>query len=447
MADPNALLVKLGEEFKSLQGRIGETLEKQDAEIKKHGGSLSLTTAELKKFTDQHERVIADLQGELKANSEKHAAEMKAIQDRADAMEAKFTRAPFEIGEEEKSPGQAFVESQEYKLWNPRTGGYMSSQVAGAQMKSAPFVQSKAQRRLRQMKDLGNITGHTALRGVLSTELQTMIVGAPRRTSHIRDYMNVIRTDKAAMRWVRETGYTNNASPRGEGESANLSEIQFDEETASAKTVAAGLVITREMAADAPTLMQWIDGRLRQGVEDKEDADLIDADGNSNNIIGVKHVDGVQNFVRGGPINGKTATKIDNLRQAQTQLRLIEGKTANGNLGLVNPVDAEEMDLLCDTEERYIWVNVETGGGQQTFWRMPIIDHNEIDQGEFVVGDWQQGVTLYDLEEAFVEIFNQHADFALKGKLLLMGSERIYVCWQVPELFVAGNFGMVGSGS
>ena len=427
-------LTELGNEIKNLKRNIAHQVDQQDKEIKEHGGTLTKTRKRLDGLEEKYEKAVDGLRNEFGELEEKH-------QERMDALEAKLAARPdLSNLAQVASAGQRYVESEDWKRFSAAKGQTTLDQIAiggvfGPQQKAAAMLAASG---IEQK----TLTGTSAIQAVLSRDLVQEIYALPRlRRDHIRNYMNVIKTDKSSMAYTQETGFVNNAAGKAEGVAAAISTMSLVEKTATAKTIAHGMVLTREQAKDGPTVVSHIDGRLINGIYHQEDIDLIKGDG-TNFVEGITNVTGVQPFTRGQAGDNY----LDNLRRAATQIRLIEKLPASANLAMVSVEDWEVMELLKDDNKRYLWVSVAMGGEKNAF-KMPILDTTAMDEGAFIVGDWFAGADYYDLEEAFVQIFNQHASFALEGKLLMLGMARTYVCWKYPEFFVSGTFGQVGSGS
>ncbi|GMU51007.1 MAG: hypothetical protein AMXMBFR33_01530 [Candidatus Xenobia bacterium] len=413
----NDALAQLGSEFKSVQTALKEELKKQNEEIKKLGGTTSSTSKSIAALEERYNKTAEDIQSEIKRAHET-AVEQKS---RLDDIEAKLNRTVVHGDGQTKSIGKRLTESETYRK----------------------FLENKSAVSMEPVK-LGRIWPEKKAldpgdaRDVLSTMLDQRIYAPPRlRQMHLRDVLNVVRTTKAQLEFVVETGYTNAAAERAEGAEAALSEISFDKSSVASTQVSHGLVLTKEQARDMPTVENFTENRMVNGIYHKEDTLLIA--GSSASLKGFTQVSGRQTYNR----HQAGDTKIDALRRAQTMLHLVELPTLP-TVYIVNHEDWEEMELQKDSQDRYIWAQVQVNG-QKVMWQVPVFPTSAIDQGQFVTGDLYQSSTFYDLEEVSVQIFNQHSDFALSGKLLLFGDEGVYIAHQIPELIITGSY--TGSGS
>ena len=171
---------------------IKELIAKQDQELKQYGETTEKTGSQIKEATKR----IDDIQ-----------AELKVAQSRIDEFEKANGRL-FGSNSSVKSFGQFFVESQEFKNYNPSSQG--RSEAVG--------VKSFFQKTLSST-GLGTVPASLSQPGRIPG-----IITPPEKVERIRDLMHVIPTNQGAIEFVRETGFVNNAAAVPEykaGESGN----------------------------------------------------------------------------------------------------------------------------------------------------------------------------------------------------------------------------------
>lgn len=417
-AETKALADTLVATMGSLELKISEKMKKQDEEIASLGGSRTKTAEELKSFTTEWEKNVLELKKLCEEAEKKH-------QDRIDAMEAKMGRGGlFGAAADFKTPGQMFVEAEGYKSFK-----YDTQRRSDDIPISSPWQAQK------------DITGVAALRDVLSTTRVMTILNDPIfRVDHVRDFMTVINISTSAIDWAREDSFTNNAGPQSaEGAAKPLSAANFSQETSSAKTLAHGLVITRQLLADVRGIQQYLDNRLLEGLKHVEDMQILFGDGQNGALLGIWNTPGVAWYNR----HKSGDTMIDQIRRTQTQIKKVRYMA---NLTVLSLEDWEAIELLKDGEERYLWVQVQEGGTPR-LWRTPIIDTDAMPEGRYLQGDFRNAATLYDREAYTARLFDQYDDHPLKNLLLLLAEGRLILTVEKPKAFVKGRFGMNGSGS
>lgn len=426
------LLEKLDTEIKGYEKQIKESNDKMHEEIKKYGGVSAQTKKDLEEVDAKHLKAMQDVRGEF-----------EELKKRADEMEAKFLRQPTIgalVGLDGKPlvrPGEIVTSHDNFKEFqkNIEQKGIMD-RVALGKMSDILITMGMVHAQASGQKDL---VGSDVARPILSVVNQTPIFAPPLlRRQHMRNYLKVIKTNRRVINYVQEQDFDNQAAARAEGAAANLSSLTLVDKSEQGRIISHGMVMTRQEAEDMPTVQTHIEGRLMNGILHVEDDYILNSDGvsGSNMFTGILNED-IQAYDR----YQSGDTKIDTLRRAITQLQLAY---LFPNLNVVNVEDWEEIELTKDGQERYLWVEV-TIGGEQRMWRVPVFPTTAIEKGTFLSGDFYLGATLWDRESVFVQIFNQHADFALKGKLLLMAEEQLTLTVEVPQAFVGGSYTGTGS--
>ena len=436
MADPTGVLEKVEaiatktskelEEFKKTNAELKGLLAQQASEIKENGGTSAELSKQIKELEKKYDQGLKDLEGKFDTTPEYK----DIMEKRIDELEAMLKKARGEQSEHggPASAAHKFVNSEHYKKFHP------SSNPRTERIEVGRVIEKKA------------ISGDAALRQILSTRtIQTIQFEQVLRNKHLREYLVVIKAPDSIVQFLREKtpqegGFVNNAGFQVEGEAKALSDFDFEVDEASAKTIAHGTPITRQLAADAPGLTSHIEMRLIEGLYHKEDTALLFSTGTSGSFKGITQYP-IQPFTRG--VAGDT--KIDNIRRSHTQL---QKKHYIPDLTVLSPEDWEDIELEKDDDKRYIWNQLTVPGFVEAIlWRTPVFVSDMMTEGKFLTGDFRAGCTIYDLEEAFMQIFDQHSDWALKNQLLLLAEMREIFVVERYSAFVYGTFGQVGSGS
>lgn len=388
-------------EIKDNSAQLAKTLKQQDEEIKKHGTTLDTTVNKLKELGNNYDQLVKDLN------------EMNAQMQRPGG------------GGEEKgiSLGEYFANHDAVKSMG------QSRNSAPVQIKSfyAPF----------QAKDLTSATGSAGT--LVTPQRQTGIYGpSGEREMRIRDLLNVQPTTSNAIEFVRETGFTNNAGIQvNEGDQKGQSDLTFNLETTSVKTIAHWIPASRQILDDAGQLRNYVDNRLIYGLKLKEENQILYGDGLNGNMQGIMNDAGIQN--QGARAAGSTDNLIDWIRRSYTKVRLAELPVT----GLVlNPVNWEQIELMKGDDGHYIWVSV-TEGGQPRVFRVPVVETTAMAENEFLGGAFGLGAQLWDREEANVRFSESHADYFTRNMLAILAEERLALTIERPEAFVRGSLAPV----
>lgn len=393
-------LKELQELLETYKGNMKELLTKQAEELKKHGETTASTA-----------KSIEAMDATIKSITEG----MEAAKKRMDELEAKAGRIPEPTATEVKSPGQTFIESEEYKAVKDK----------GLPIRSQP-VQVKT---LITGASLGNLAGY-----LYPSYRVPGIVEDPRRAARVRSLLNVIPTTAGAIDWIRETGYTNAADVVAEGEAKPESAIAFENKSNTIKTIAHWIPVTKQILADAPGLQAYIDSKLIYGLYLKEDDELLYGTGEDGDIHGITTDEDVQTYNWSDGTIGDT--KLDAIRRAMTKAYLAY-YPVNGIV--LHPSDWEDIELLKSSDGLYVWVNVVVGG-QERIWRTPVVISSALTEGTFLTGAFDLGATLWDRQEVTISVSGSHSDFFIKNKLAILCEERVELTVERPESFVVGAF-------
>lgn len=238
-----------------------------------------------------------------------------------------------------------------------------------------------------------------------------------------------------AIDYAKGTDIVSNVfAPTAEGRRKPQMNISYELKSLSAKTVASWIPVTKQALSDATQLQSLINTRLLYGLSLTEDYQLLYGDGIGQNLQGIMTNALAQSYAWSSGIVGDT--RIDAIRRAMTLARLAEYPISGV---VLHPTDWEYIELAKGSNERYIWVQVTTGGVMQ-LWRAPVVDTTAIAVGEFLTGAFQLGATLYDREMASIDVAEQHADFFIKNMVAVRAEERIALATFRPEAFVVGDF-------
>jgi HK97 family phage major capsid protein len=262
------------------------------------------------------------------------------------------------------------------------------------------------------------------------------IIAPPELQPRVRDLFPVVPTGAGAVEFVRETGFVNAAAATAEGEAKPQSLLTFELVSMSARTIAHWLPATRQILADATGLQSYIDTRLLYGLMLTEDAELLYGDGTGVHIAGMLTDPNIQLYTQVAGDN-----KADAVRRAMT-LVTIAGYPASGVI--VHPNDWEDIELMKDSDGRYIWVII-TVGGERRLWRAPVVESQAIHEGEFAVGAFNLAAAIWDREEALVRVSDQHEDFFTRNMMAILAEERLMLTVYRPEAIVLGSFTAAGS--
>lgn len=424
----------LPDALKSAEDKMILLVKKQEDDLKKHGVTTSETAALMTKQEQVLNRLASDVGGQLK---------------RLEELEITVKRASLGgFGNPDDQPmtvGEAFIQSEEFKGANKRRAG----KTDWLEIKAGLF--DPRGRPIMLRKDL---TGAEASVGrLVDGQFINRIYEDPARRPermHIRPLVGSGQTNSDSIRYpVQRGGFTNNAAPQWNTDldparpdlgTKPESNLVITLETIPVQTLAHWIPASNQVMDDAPMLRGYVDGLLLYGLRLIEDIDILYGDGTDGHLLGITQTPNVHNVGGVGSLQPAGAvvadTVIDHIRRAIAVVS-VDHYAANGVI--VHPTDWATIELTKGTDGHYIWVTV-TMGGEQRLWRVPVVDTTAVQVGEFVLGDWQIGATLWDRQQSRIRVADQHADFFIKNAVVILAEERLALGVHNPKAFAFGTF-------
>ncbi|TYR32088.1 phage major capsid protein [Mesorhizobium microcysteis] len=276
------------------------------------------------------------------------------------------------------------------------------------------------------------ITSDVASAGALaSPDRQQGITMLPKQRLTIRDLLGKGRTTSNSVEYMEQTGFTNNAAMVAEGGLKPESDISFAFKDTKVKTIAHWVKASRQILADAPLLQTTIDTELRYGLALIEEYQLLMGDGTGQNLFGLIPQATDYETTRNLPGDTRFDTLLHAIEQAEVALLPASGI-------ILNTSDWFAMLGIKDGDGRYI-----SGGPlanvPERVWRLPVVWTNVMPAGTFMVGAFETAATIYDREDATVELGYEGDDF-IRNLLTILGEERLAFAVKRPEALIHGEF-------
>jgi HK97 family phage major capsid protein len=71
---------------------------------------------------------------------------------------------------------------------------------------------------------------------------------------------------------------------------------------------------------------------------------------------------------------------------------------------------------------------------------VPVVVSNAVTAGDFMLGDWTMGATLYQREGITVRASESHSDLFVKNGVAILAEERAAFGIELPKAFTKGSF-------
>ena len=254
-----------------------------------------------------------------------------------------------------------------------------------------------------------------------------------RKPLTVRDLVSKRRTTSDAVEFVRQSSHTNNAAVVAEATSAAGPTVvsgvltnnagaglkpegawAFEVVTANVKTIAEFVPVTKRALADVAQLEGLINDELAADIAEAEEGQILNGNGSGENFTGITATSGIQT-------QAFSTDLFETVRKGVTKLRTV-GRV-NPTALVLNPSDAEAIDLTKDAQDRYYY-----GGpsvvGQRTLWGVPVVESETQTAGGGLLGDFSKAV-LWDREQTTVTMTDSHADFFIRNLVAILAEERL----------------------
>lgn len=395
----------------------GDELRYDHAKVKAHEWE---TGAQMVEWIDGQEKMLAEL--EDSARTQRAAA--AAGQRNQQAQEAGINTPQFPGNdgpqggaEPAKSFGDIFVE----KFYGD--DGEMQDGVAWNK---------------DHMTDL-SVKGGGGIEQVLKTDMTTAAGWAPqnlrigrtqldaqRPAPVISDLFPVIPTTQAAIVYMLETTFTNNAKETAENAAIPENAFALTQTTVTVRKIAATLPVTQEQLDDVEQVRAYIDQRMRYALMARVDLQLITGAGTTVLWEGLENVDGIQSVALANEI-------------PETVHQLITDIRVNGfdepDAVILHPTDWDQVATLKATDGTYIYAHP-ASPLEPRIWGKPVVLSTVKAAGTGYAGAFAAQSALYLRQGIEVAITDSHAseflDDVIRLKFTLRGA---------PVFFRPASFG------
>jgi HK97 family phage major capsid protein len=379
---------------------IKEVVEKGLKEVK------TKLESSIEKFEGQLEekgKVDKETRDEVKQLSEDFASISKTVTELAQKQAEGFQQ----VEQKSVSVGDEFIKSDEFK----------------------EFSQSKSRSAIIRVELKNTILADNTTTFAFQKPGVTPLAFLPLT---IRDILPSMQVSTNMVNSLREDSFTNDAAFVAQGAAKPESDIVFEPYNIPIETVAHWLKVSNQLLADAPAVAAYINLRLRDGIEQKIDSQLLLGNGTTPNLSGLTNA---------GNFTAYTATVGDNLIDAISRAKYTlwaAGYTPDAVI--VNPADWGAMEIARE--------GAGTGAylygvpGQQANvnpFGLRIVLSNNMPVGKFMVGAFNRATMLYNRQGTTVEMGYVNDDFT-KNLVTVRAEARLGLAVEVPAAILYGDF-------
>lgn len=273
------------------------------------------------------------------------------------------------------------------------------------------------------------ITGSDA---TVAPDRQAGIIGGAFRGLRIADVLPAYNTTSNAVEYTRENVFTNNAAETAEAAQKPESVVDFELVSTPVRTIAHFIKLSKQIMDDAPALASYVDGRMRYGVELREEQQIISGDGVGANLSGLLDTGNYSVFTAQVGESGMLS-----IRRAIQQVKAAD---YDADVVILNPADAMELDIEKASDGHFINnPNSVRSSQPATCWGLPVVESNSMPAGQFLVGSFAMAAALWRRQGVVVDLFEQDGDNAQKNLVTLRAEKRCALSIYRPASLVGGT--------
>lgn len=363
-----------------LKADLDRAMEKHAEDIRLHGEASAETKAEVDKLSKRFEETVTEL---------------------TQKMDTTFAR-----GEPEHlSVGAEFIKSEQFKA-------LLSGNQHNVRFETKNTVTS------------GDTTVFPEQRpGVIPGDFAPLT---------IREMFRVIPVTTNMVNSLREASWVNSAAEVSQGAAKPESDITFEQYNVPITTVAHFMKVSNQLMQDAPAIMTYIDTRLRDGLNQRIDAQLLNGNGTSPNLSGLTD---------SGNFTAYTAASSDLLsdaiNRAKYQLWAIGHMP---DVVVVNPADWGAMERTRESagSGQYLYGMPGSMAGMNPFG-VRVVLSNHMAQGNFLIAAINTAAVLYARQGTTIEMGFVDKDFT-NNLVTIRAETRLGLGVERPSAVLYGAF-------
>ncbi len=252
------------------------------------------------------------------------------------------------------------------------------------------------------------------------------VVDYATRPIQVIDLIPQTVTGQAAVAYMEETTFTNNAAEVLEGGSYGESALALTEQTSTVRKVSTFLPVTDETFEDEARAESYVNNRLPFMLRQRLDGQILVGNGTAPNLRGVNNVVGIQTQAKGADPTPDAVYKAVVLVRTTGQ--------AMPDAFVVNPLDWQDVRLLRTVDGIYIWGNPSEAGPER-IWGLQVAQAQAQTQNTGVVGDFGNFSELAVRRGVEVKVSDSHSTYFVEGKQAIRADLRAALIFYRPTAF------------
>ena len=252
------------------------------------------------------------------------------------------------------------------------------------------------------------------------------IVPAVTRPIQLLDIMPTGQIGQAAAKYMEETTRTHSAAEKAEGAAYAESTFVLTERTQTVEKITDSIPVTDEQLEDVAMAQSYLEERIRFGIRQRLDNQVMQGDGSTPNLEGILNVSGIQTQAKGSdPVP-------DAFFKAMTKL-MVTGRV-NATHQVMHPNDWQAIRLLRTADGIYIWGNPSEAGPER-LWGLPVVKSDVMTENTGLSGSFEGAwIQLLERRGVLLEVGFTGSQFT-QGKQTIRASMRVVLVTYRPVAF------------
>lgn len=369
--------------------------------------------AKLKAFSDKADgeaKTVGQISADTKTALDAIGTQQRELADRLNSIEQKATAQPEQKGI--SSWGEQFIKSANYGAF---AGGNLN--------------------KLR-VEVKNTLTGSDT---TVAPQRNAGIVGGAMLPFAMEALLPSTTTSSNAIEFTKEASFTNSAAEAAEGAQKAESALTWSLVNMPVSTVAHWIKISKQLAADAPALAAYVNTRMRYGVNQKVDTQLVVGDGTAPNISGTYDTG---NFTAHGYSNATIAAISSTFKKLVLIRKVIADLYAAGypaDAIVLNPADWATIEIELFTTAAGQTLYSVNEAGQARLFGLPVIQAIGMAADTFQVGRFSEAYMIYNREGVVVEMSDSDGDNFQKNLVTLRAERRLALATEKPAAVRGGD--------
>jgi HK97 family phage major capsid protein len=351
-------------------------------------------------------------------------------------------RGEQEGSKQQQSPGDQFINSNEYKAikQSGRLNSLQRVEFSVSLQQGTSLLEWKSlapKLESIEHKALLRVTGASPTAPIVFPDVRPGILELLPRQFSLLDLIPRLPTESDTVEIVQQTSRNNSAAFTAEATATTgttgrkpESALAYAPVTFPVKTLATWIPVTNRLLADAPAIRGVVNTQLLQMLDEVLEDQMLNGNGVGENVTGLLNTVGILTSGLAG------ASAIDAILRARAAIRT--ASHTRPNAVVLNPADFVTIRLTRQsaataTQGGYL-MGDPTNVGMPTLWSMAVIESEIVPAGTALVGDFVMGATLFDREEAAVRVGMIDDQFVRNMQTILAELRVAFAVWR-PNAF------------